>query len=333
MKYKKLLVLALSAMLLTACGEKDTGKTESPVVESKELKEQESEAGPGNDATAEPQTEVLVEEVAKENRVTAEGPYGAISMTIPEGWFYEICETDDDKLGNCNYGLIISDTEDMENTIEVGYCPLMGLCGTGLEQEEVTLAGETAYICRYDRMKYFDFICFAGEMDGIWCFRRGMEGEWVLDKWDDIMAILDTVSLDVDHKSGGIGIYENSSECEKLNLHVEARKVSKSGADIRFYCYMEPDGYKELGFSDAFVLEKKLGDWYEELPVVIDGDYGFNAPLYNIPIEDFVTHHYDWEWLYGSLEPGDYRLGVDVLATKDDGSHEKVRLYASFIYR
>ena len=45
---------------------------------------------------------------------------------------------------------------------------------------------------------------------------------------------------------------------------------------------------------------------------MIDGDYGFKSVAYTIAVEGSTEHDFDWELLYGALEPGEYRINLQV---------------------
>ena len=64
--------------------------------------------------------------------------------------------------------------------------------------------------------------------------------------------------------------------------------------------------------GEYFSIEKKNGNQWEELDA--KNDVGFEDIGIIIPPEDGISHEYDWSYLYGELEPGDYRINVKVWA-------------------
>lgn len=61
-------------------------------------------------------------------------------------------------------------------------------------------------------------------------------------------------------------------------------------------------------YGEWYALQvKRDGEW-AEVPVIAQGNFGFND-IGLLPDEDGVlTLELDWEWLYGALAPGEYRV-------------------------
>lgn len=79
---------------------------------------------------------------------------GNISLYIPENWTYEL-ETGDDE----SYFIVIRPLYE-EGAIRVGYMPNFGVCGTGLTEKEITIAGMKAIAGYYDGSARWSFIVF-----------------------------------------------------------------------------------------------------------------------------------------------------------------------------
>jgi len=78
-------------------------------------------------------------------------------------------------------------------------------------------------------------------------------------------------------------------------------------------------------------LEKKIsGSWYQ-VPVVIEGNYGFDAIGYELASGGHGEWAVDWEWLYGSLETGEYRIVKDILDFRGSGEYDTYYLAAEFV--
>lgn len=61
-------------------------------------------------------------------------------------------------------------------------------------------------------------------------------------------------------------------------------------------------------YGEQYEIEKNLeGTWYR-LPVVVEGDYGFNELGYLIGDDKTLTMKVNFEWLYGTLSDGNYRI-------------------------
>lgn len=68
-----------------------------------------------------------------------------------------------------------------------------------------------------------------------------------------------------------------------------------------------------LLYGEHFMLEKKIEDKWYEVPIILKEDYAFKEIGYELKPGESVELKVDWEWLYGSLEPGDYRILKDVI--------------------
>ncbi|OLS03218.1 immunoglobulin-like domain-containing protein [Tissierella creatinophila] len=88
--------------------------------------------------------------------------------------------------------------------------------------------------------------------------------------------------------------------------------------------------YNEVIYGESFILEKKIdGIWYE-YPIVIDGEYGFKDIGYELPPGEEREFKVDWQWLYGELEPGEYRIIKDISNLEDSGDYKTYYLAAEF---
>ncbi|MBU9711892.1 immunoglobulin-like domain-containing protein [Evansella tamaricis] len=107
---------------------------------------------------------------------------------------------------------------------------------------------------------------------------------------------------------------------------VKEGTVSSTGLTVIF----ENNSDKQCIYGEYFLLEKKMeGRWYQ-LPVTLDGNYGFNDIGYDLNPSDAREWAVDWKWLYGSLDTGDYRIVKDILDFREAGDYDKYYLTAEF---
>lgn len=118
------------------------------------------------------------------------GNFSNISLTIPHDWEYET------EKGNSNgeYCIAFWPEDQTEGKLKLWYYTAFGVCGTGLEEKEITVGDYKAWQGTYDNKKVWDFISF-----------RGMPGSYVVmnegaDKWwsqygDEAMDILSTAKI------------------------------------------------------------------------------------------------------------------------------------------
>lgn len=111
-----------------------------------------------------------------------------------------------------------------------------------------------------------------------------------------------------------------------VSMTIKEGTVSSIGLIVVFENISE----KKCIYGEHFLLEKKIsGRWYQ-VPVAIDGDYGFNDIGYVLDSGDNREWKVDWNWLYGSLDIGEYRIVKDILDFRDTGDYDKYYLAAEF---
>ena len=114
---------------------------------------------------------------------------GSITVTIPPDWEWAKLDINGDWGDHValNHG---------ENHLIIGYYPNFAVCGTGLEQKTVTLAGVEARVGTYDGKNMWDFIVFPGDYVVL-----NESGEnWTEDEKAAIISILETLEIKEDAK-------------------------------------------------------------------------------------------------------------------------------------
>ena len=267
-------------------------------------------------------------------RVYAAGPYGTLSVVLPEGWDAEAYASGSEKSNSGSYGMWIRPAGEETGYIDVCYMITFGVCGTGLKQETSVIAGEEASIGTYDDHKMWDFVSFHGAMEGVTAQNVMAEG-WPEQCREQTMTILDTLRFDPDRAEGAVSYFRRDSEIPEIGLIAEACDITSTGATVRFQVW-DPDlAGGELQYGDDFTLERQDGEDWTELPVIVEGDWGFNEIAYTIPKEPDASGsewQVNWEWLYGKLEPGDYRIGKTIHDFRGPGNYTQYRIYVYFRY-
>ncbi len=94
---------------------------------------------------------------------------------------------------------------------------------------------------------------------------------------------------------------------------------------------LENNSDSQCIYGEYFLLEKKIDERWYQVPVTFDGDYGFNSIGYHLASGEVGEWPVNWEWLCGSLAPGEYRIVKDILDFRDTGVYETYYLAAEFI--
>lgn len=116
---------------------------------------------------------------------------------------------------------------------------------------------------------------------------------------------------------------------EKLGLSLEVTECTAAGATLVFrQSGGSPSG--ELIFGDAYHIERYDGGEWIDMSVAIAINYGFHEIEYTIPLGEEQEFQIDWEWLYGELEPGEYRIRKDVDDFRKTADYDVYEIYAYF---
>lgn len=327
MKRRYAVVVGMMLLLLTGCaGTEETVTSNETETGQEEVLTQETVQEPET-SPEEPETG----EAKESERVVQDGPYGRISLTIPEGWAYETCPVGDERLLSAAYGIQFHPADVTEGYIEVGYHTNFGVCGTGLSEETTTLAGDSARIGYYDGNSAWGFISFDGKNKQIVALSSNVDTWWQR-SGVEVMTILDSLSFDTAQQSGAIGVDDEDSGIPEIALTVFPKEISAQGCTLVFTQY-DREAATELSFGEDFRIEEQKDGKWQEAETVVQGEYGFDAVAHSIRLEDTTEYVYDWEWLYGTLEPGEYRIAVNVNDLRAAGDYDSYTLYAHFILR
>ena len=95
------------------------------------------------------------------------------------------------------------------------------------------------------------------------------------------------------------------------NVSISISDISLTGATI----VIKDTNKKQNTYTDWYIIEKEVnGKWYQL--ETKEKDYGFNDMAYLPNKNNEVKFVIDWEWLYGELSQGSYRI----LKKVNDGS-------------
>jgi len=120
--------------------------------------------------------------------------------------------------------------------------------------------------------------------------------------------------------------YETVNNFDGVTMTVKKGTASPTGLTVAF----ENNSNSQCIYGQYFLLEKKInGRWYQ-VPVAIDGSYGFNDIGYTLASGDDGEWAVDWDWLYGSLDAGEYRIVKDIADFRGPGDYDTYYLAAEF---
>lgn len=299
----KLIVLCLIFACLTGCGEKP-GDT---IIDMEITPDVESQ---------------MTDDGAITNTIYANGPYGQLSLTVPDDWEYTTYDWDQKGFDCGLYGIRLCPNGKEKGYITVSYYDSFGVCGTDLTIEDIKIAGRNAEKGTYFGDKPWDYISFKDDYEGVVinCFDAE---DWKDSYLESLDGILDSITFNPDECNGCASTYTSDSENNDIGVELSLEDVTPSGATVVLYQY---DNEHNGICGDDFTLEKRDGDNWKSLTPVTD-NYGFNDIAHLIDAGQKFTADTPWDWIYGELEPGDYRLVKTVNFDKE------YTLYAEFIVR
>ena len=127
-------------------------------------------------------------------------------------------------------------------------------------------------------------------------------------------------------KEGVPTSHEVVNNLEDVKMRLKEGTMSSTGMTV----VLENKTDKQITYGDPYTLEKNMyGKWLEVVDI-LDGNYGFNDIGYGI--EPFSTSEWevDWEWLYGKLDKGKYRLVKYVLDFRQARDFDRYYLAVEF---
>ncbi len=142
-----------------------------------------------------------------------------------------------------------------------------------------------------------------------------------------------TAGAELESPEGGQDGGGQIVECggDPWGLTLAAEDVTRSGCTVVFSqsggC---PTG--ELMTGSYYVVEKKEGDEWVSLPFAVGDEVniGWTDEGYILPMGEDREFVINWEWLYGELSDGTYRIGKDVMDFRETGDYDKEMYYAQF---
>ena len=110
---------------------------------------------------------------------------GNVTVTIPPDWEWAKLDI------NGDWGDHIALSHG-ENHFIIGYYPNFAVCGTGLDQQTVTIADMEARVGTYDDKSMWDFIVFPGD----WVALNESGENWTEEEKSEIISILESMTID-----------------------------------------------------------------------------------------------------------------------------------------
>ena len=112
-------------------------------------------------------------------------------------------------------------------------------------------------------------------------------------------------------------------------MKVKKGSVSPSGLTVVLINKSDQEGM----YGEDFRLERRIHDEWIQVKVTIEGNYGFNDIGFNLNSKSQALWTADWTWLYGLLDPGEYRIIKTLLDFRETGDFGEQELSAEFTFK
>lgn len=112
--------------------------------------------------------------------------------------------------------------------------------------------------------------------------------------------------------------------------HVVMRIKEGSTTPTALTIIFENNSENSFIYGDYYTIEREINNAWYQVPVAIEENYGFNDIGYELAPQDTPEWVVDWEWLYGNLQPGEYRIIKDLLDNNSSASFNNYYLSAEF---
>lgn len=94
------------------------------------------------------------------------------------------------------------------------------------------------------------------------------------------------------------------NEIEGVSMVIKDGTLTRTGATI---VITDISGRDNAYGSEYRIDKNSRGEW-KELDVVVEGEYGWNSIGYLVGEDGKLELKVNWEWLYGKLKNGEYRI-------------------------
>lgn len=143
---------------------------------------------------------------------------------------------------------------------------------------------------------------------------------------EDVIDSIKEHQEDVDIKNSDINI-----DIDEWGIALTTSNVTPTSVTIN--CSQKDGQYvKELITGSFFCIQKlEDGEWVD-VPYK-DNEIAFcwTAEAWIIPLNDNVSWDVNWDWIYGELSSGEYRIGKEIMIFRKTGDYDESIMYANFI--
>ncbi|MEN8701832.1 immunoglobulin-like domain-containing protein [Bacillus infantis] len=120
--------------------------------------------------------------------------------------------------------------------------------------------------------------------------------------------------------------YDTVDNFNGVTMTAKEGTVTRTGMTV----ILQNNSDKQSNYGEAYLLEKKIGgDWYQ-VPFAEAGDHAFTSIGYDLGPSDVEEWDANWEQFYEELDIGEYRIVKEVLDFRESGDFDVYNLTAEF---
>ncbi|MBR2977485.1 MAG: hypothetical protein IKC50_04335 [Oscillospiraceae bacterium] len=139
--------------------------------------------------------------------------------------------------------------------------------------------------------------------------------------FDDVISPMLSIVGDRDEKKGRI-LFNRFRPDDEWGISLSADRVTPTGLILRIEQFGgSPTGSLEYG--PPYFLETTVDDVWQEVKTKTGEPLVWNMPSYRIARNDVTEEHINWEFGYGALQPGFYRLKKTIMDFRDTGDFDE----------
>lgn len=118
----------------------------------------------------------------------------------------------------------------------------------------------------------------------------------------------------------------------ELGITLTLKNLTPTGATI--VCTQSGgNSVSEVNTGSYFIVERLTeAGWAEVEQLELEGELAWTMEAYIVPLNGTIEWDVNWEWLYGELEPGHYRVGKEFMNFRGPGDSDHVMIYTEFSF-
>lgn len=112
-------------------------------------------------------------------------------------------------------------------------------------------------------------------------------------------------------------------------LSLSVKNVTPTGATLVIsQSNGTPSG--ELRYGLAYKIQYLNGETWEDLPYATEADVAWTEEAYIVEMDSDCEVELSWDWLYGNLTSGQYRIVKQFMDFRSSGDYDNENYYANF---